>query len=180
MNKAEWKAEIEQQIKFDPDYIPSFKTTIIVLSEILEERDRVHDEYERTGANPTIIFKTDRGSENPKPNPLLKQWNELNTTALAYLRDLGITPAGLRKLQGQLPKHEPKRNFFEEFEQLCNEDEEEKEKPKTDREIREEKAAQMGLSLQEYDRWYQEQYFKKSSGKIPEDSIFADESEDNK
>ena len=122
MNKAEWKTLIEQQIKFDPDYIPSFQTTIIILSEILEERDRVHDEYERTGANPIIIFESDRGAKNPKPNPLLKQWNELNTTALAYLRDLGITPAGLRKLQGQLPKNEPKRSFQEIFEEMLEKD----------------------------------------------------------
>ena len=115
MNRAEWKTLIEQQIKFDPDYIPSFQTTIIILSEILEERDRVHDEYEKTGANPTIMFESDRGAKNPKPNPLLKQWNELNTTALAYLRDLGITPAGLRKLQGQLPKNEPKRSLADIF-----------------------------------------------------------------
>ena len=106
MNKEEWIAAITSQIKIDTDYISSFKTTISILSEILEERDRVYSEYLNAGAHPVIEFTSDRGAKNPKPNPLLKQWQELNTTALAYLRDLGITPAGLRKLQGQLPKNE--------------------------------------------------------------------------
>jgi hypothetical protein len=112
MTREEWKAQIESQIKVDPTYIPSFKTSIIILSEILEERDRVHEEYMNSGAHPVIEFTSDRGAKNPKPNPLLRQWNELNTTALAYMRDLGITPAGLRKLQGQLPTPEVKKSGF--------------------------------------------------------------------
>ena len=123
MNKEEWKSQIESQIKIDPDYISSFNTTITILSEILEERDRVHVEYLNSGAHPVIEFTSDRGAVNLKPNPLLRQWNELNTTALAYLRDLGITPAGLRKLQGQLPKNEVKKTFAEEFNEfLAKED----------------------------------------------------------
>lgn len=103
MNKSEWKIKLEEQIKYDHDYIPSFQTTINILSEILEERDRVYRIYEESGAQPVVNFTSDRGAINLKQNPLLRQWQELNSTALLYLRDLGLTPAGLRKLQGQLP-----------------------------------------------------------------------------
>lgn len=104
MNKTEWKQVIEDQIKFDKAYIPSFQTTITILSEILEERDRVYQTYLDSGAQPVVNFTSDRGAINLKQNPLLRQWQELNNSALAYLRDLGITPAGLRKLQGQFEK----------------------------------------------------------------------------
>ena len=107
MNKTEWKKVIEEQIKFDRAYIPSFQTTITILSEMLEERDRVYQTYLDSGAKPVVNFTSDRGATNLKQNPLLKQWQELNTAALAYLRDLGITPAGLRKLQGQFEKNGP-------------------------------------------------------------------------
>ena len=103
MNKDEWKIILEDQIKYDHDYIPSFQTTITILSEILAERDRVWKMYEDSGAQPVVNFTSDRGAINLKQNPLQKQWQELNSTALLYLRDLGLTPAGLRKLQGQLP-----------------------------------------------------------------------------
>ena len=104
MDKSKWKKRITKQIKIEHDYIASFQTTIEILAEILEERDRVYKAYIEDGAQPTIIFTTDRGQKNPKPNPLLTQWQDLNVTALQYLRDLGLSPAGLRKLQGQLPK----------------------------------------------------------------------------
>ena len=102
-----YKKAIKSQIKIDADYITSFETTIDILAQILEERDRVYKAYLDDGARPVVIFTTDRGAENYKPNPLLKQWHELNISALSYLRDLGLTAAGLRKLQGQLP--EPKQ-----------------------------------------------------------------------
>ena len=104
MTKEEWKAILEDQIKYDHAYIPSFQTTITILSEMLAERDRVWKMYEESGAQPVVNFTSDRGAINLKQNPLQKQWQELNSTALLYLRDLGLTPAGLRKLQGQLPK----------------------------------------------------------------------------
>ena len=111
MKRAQWEKAIKEQTKFDAEFIPSFKTTIKILAEILEERDNVHAEYVKGGARPVIEFTSDRGAVNLKPNPLLRQWQELNTTALAYLRDLGLTAAGLRKLQGQLPERKSKGGF---------------------------------------------------------------------
>ncbi len=108
MNKEEWKTALEGQIKFDHDYIPSFQTTIQILSEMLEERDRVYSQYIEEGARPVVEFVSDRGATNLKQNPLLRQWQEINTLCLSYLRDLGLTAAGLRKLQGSLPKEEYK------------------------------------------------------------------------
>ena len=116
MTKDEWKIEIENQIKFDHDYIPSFKTTIQILCEMLEERDRVYQQYIDTGAAPVVNFTSDRGAVNLKQNPLLRQWQEINTACLAYLRELGLTAAGLRKLQGQIPKERnDDDNFLDRF-----------------------------------------------------------------
>ena len=119
MKRTQWEKKLKSQIKFDAEYIPSFQTTIKILAEILEERDHVREEYIKDGSRPVTIFTTDRGSENLKPNPLLQQWQDLNKTAIVYLRDLGLTAAGLRKLQGQIPKNEPKtklEDFFKEIE----------------------------------------------------------------
>lgn len=106
MKRVEYKKRIKSQINIDVEFIPNFETSINILAEILEERDRVYKIYQEQGGQPVIEYESDRGAKNPKQNPLLKQWNDLNTTALQYMRDLGITPAGLRKLQGQLPKNE--------------------------------------------------------------------------
>lgn len=112
MKKADYKKRIKEQINFDAEYIPNFETTINMLCEILAERDRVYKLYQEQGGNPVIEYTTDRKATNPKINPLLDTWNKLNNTALSYLDKLGLTPAGLRKLQGQLPKNVSKSVGF--------------------------------------------------------------------
>ena len=131
MKRAQWEKKLKSQIKFDAEYIPSFQTTIKILSEILEERDNVYTAYQKDGARPVIEFTSDRGSVNMKPNPLLKQWQELNTSALAYLRDLGLTAAGLRKLQGQIPERK-KTQGFSKLEDFMKEIEDEEQATETD------------------------------------------------
>lgn len=147
MKRDQWEQTLKDQIKFDADFIPSFQTTIKILAEILEERDNVYSEYQKTGARPVIDFTSDRGAVNPKPNPLLRQWQELNTSALAYLRDLGLTAAGLRKLQGQIPERKGSGKGFSKLDDYFDMMYETSEKEqKNDHEL----AEEMGLSFEEY------------------------------
>lgn len=168
MNKDTWIETITGALMIAPDYIPAFQITIGICAEILEERDKVHDEYIKTGARPVIEFTSDRGAVNLKPNPLLKQWQELNTTALSYLRDLGITPAGLRKLQGQIPKEEEKKKGFSKLD--SNDDT--KKQAKAEGDSIKEKAAAKGMTEAEYLSWYQKEYNKSGCNIVPDDSIF--------
>ena len=46
-------------------------------------------------------------------NPLLVLWDDLNKSALAYWRDLGLTPAGLKKLN-EKAMQTPKKNALNE------------------------------------------------------------------
>lgn len=100
MTAKEYESSIKKQMQFDADTMKSFQTCIQICAQILEERDRVQAEYIAGGQRPVIEFTSDRGAVNLKTNPLLKEWQELNAQALLYLRDLGINPAGRRKLQG--------------------------------------------------------------------------------
>lgn len=90
-----------------------FLPVIETLANILEERDRAYKAYIDDGARPTIMRTSDRGSENPAKNPLLLAWMELNNQALTFYRDLGLTPAGLKKLNDSALKVEKKTSFAE-------------------------------------------------------------------
>ena len=79
-------------------YQQHFSPVVAALAEILEQRDRAYDEFIETGAKVVVDKVSDRGSVNKAKNPLLQTWNELNTTALAYWRELGLTPAGLKRI----------------------------------------------------------------------------------
>ena len=104
MKKDEWKKIIEDQIKVDKEYLPSFQTAITLLSEILEQREIVFDKYVSSGGEPVVTFVSDRKSENLKENPLLRVWKELTAEALQYLNALGLTASGLQKIQGRIPE----------------------------------------------------------------------------
>lgn len=98
MNKKQYQTRILTACKNVGTYKKSFNQVINTLSEVLEERDRVRKLYLADGAKPLVTTVSDRGAKNQRPNPLLKQWIELNNTALSFWRDLGLTPAGLKKI----------------------------------------------------------------------------------
>lgn len=113
MDKEYWKTYIRQQTKDVETYREAFESVIDTLASILEQRDITYDDYIESGEAPVIMWKSDRGAENLKENPRLKTWGELNTQALAYWRDLGLTPAGLKKINEQAMK-KPKRSALAE------------------------------------------------------------------
>lgn len=101
MNKDEWKRKIKNACKKARTYQPFFDSVIDTLAQIMEARDQAHDQYVLSGAHPTIIHTNKAKERNVTKNPILVMENELNTQALAYWRDLGLTPKGLRALSAE-------------------------------------------------------------------------------
>ncbi len=107
MNKKEWKKKIEQACNDAKTYKPFFDGVIDTLAQILETRDSVHEQYLENGAEPTIIKYTDRSNQpNVYKNPMLIMENDLNSQALAYWRELGLTAQGLKKLNVDIVKED--------------------------------------------------------------------------
>lgn len=93
-----WKRTIKRETKAVGTYRKSFDQMIDALSKILAERDRAYDQYLEEGAQTIVEKVSDRGAVNNVKNPLLVLWADLNRDALAYWRDLGLTPAGLKRI----------------------------------------------------------------------------------
>lgn len=102
MTQKQWENAIKTAIKKEGHYRPIFDRSIVILSEILFERDRIYTQFKDEGSQVLIDYESDRGSQNRRPNPLLKQWQELNNTALSYLKELGMTAGGLKKLKSDI------------------------------------------------------------------------------
>ena len=98
MTKTRWKKKILAACGEVGTYRPAFEPVIDTLAETLQRRDEVAAEYKKLGACPVIEYTNKGGSTNLCKNPLLIQWDDLNKSALAYWRDLGLTPAGLKKI----------------------------------------------------------------------------------
>lgn len=101
MKRGAWKNRIMKACRQAGTYEPYFDQTIKVLAEILEKRDEAEEEYKRLGSMPVIKHTNKAGKTNIVKNPALVVWDELNKSALAYWRDLGLTPAGLKKIRGE-------------------------------------------------------------------------------
>lgn len=104
MTKSRWKNKIKKMMNETGTYKPAFDSVIVMLSEILEQRDKTYEEFQENGGESCIEHISDRGSVSLVKNPYLVQWCELNRDALAYWRDLGLTPSGLKKINEDVMK----------------------------------------------------------------------------
>lgn len=80
---------------------------------MLERRDGLQEAYEQRGAVPIIPHTNKSGATNFEQNPLLRMINDLNRDALAYWRDLGLTPAGLKRIDESRMKNQENKKSFE-------------------------------------------------------------------
>lgn len=98
MTKKKWKELIENACRDAGTYKPYFDTAIDTLAGIMELRDKAQVNFRKGGSLITVEHTNKGGNTNIVKNPALTIIDDLNKTALAYWRDLGLTPAGLKRL----------------------------------------------------------------------------------
>ena len=108
MNVETWKTEIKRAANDIGTYKDAFDPVVDALAKILEQRDAVYEQYIAEGAHPIVKKTSDRGAVNDTKNPLLVIWDNLNGTALAYWKELGLTPAGLKRIKDGIAKEDSK------------------------------------------------------------------------
>jgi len=113
MTKEEWRVSIRSAAERVGTYRQEFDSVIDTLADILEQRDRAYQDFIDSGAETVITKISDRGAENIGKNPRLQIWSDLNTQALAFWRDLGLTPAGLKRIDEAAIKNEKKESALE-------------------------------------------------------------------
>lgn len=99
-NADTWERKITKACKEAGTYEPFFKLVIKQLSQVMEMRDKAKEQFEKSGGNPVVMHTNKAGHKNIVKNPALVVINECNQQALAYWRDLGLTPAGFKRLDG--------------------------------------------------------------------------------
>lgn len=101
MDKVYWVRKIKRDCKRAGTYKPFFDEVIKTLASILEERDQAAETWEKTGGKVIVAHTNKAGATNLEQNPALRLVNDLNRDALAYWRDLGLTPKGLKAINEQ-------------------------------------------------------------------------------
>ena len=98
MKKRAWKTKIKRACIEAGTYRPIFDYVIDTLAGILERRDAAAELLDDEETEMTVETTNKGGFTNMVKNPLLVIWDDMNKSALSYWRDLGLTPAGLKKL----------------------------------------------------------------------------------
>lgn len=98
MKAATWKKRIKAACEEAGTYRPFFDEIIATLAGILERRDEALRQYELSGGHVIVVHTNKSGAANLEQNPALRAINDMNRDALAYWRDLGLTPAGLKRI----------------------------------------------------------------------------------
>lgn len=106
MSKTKWKNLIKKRLAALGLQNDAYESTVESLAAILEQRDKTFEEFQQNGGKSVIEYTNKGGSTNMTKNPLLVLWDDLNKTALAYWRELGLTPSSYKKLTGTGAKQE--------------------------------------------------------------------------
>lgn len=104
MTAKQWKTKITKATKEAGTFRPFFVPAIDTLAGILEKRDAAEELFAASGGKVLVKHTNKAGATNIEQNPTLRLINDLNRDALAFWRDLGLTPSGLKKINEQAMK----------------------------------------------------------------------------
>ena len=113
MTAKTWRKKIVEAMQEVGTYRESFAGAIDTLAGILERRDKAQETFEASGGSVLVKHTNKGGATNIEQNPALVLINNLNRDALAYWRDLGLTPAGLKKIDDSAMKPKKKSALAE-------------------------------------------------------------------
>ena len=83
-------------------YKPYFDHVINTLAGILAKRDEAEEILDDENEELIVEQTNKSGFTNRVKNPAYSIWDDMNKTALNYWRDLGLTPAGLKKINEEV------------------------------------------------------------------------------
>lgn len=121
MDKNGYKRKITKACKDAGTYKPYFASAIETLADILEKRDNAEDNFRKLGGNTIVKHTNKAGASNIVKNPALVVIMDLNAQALAYWRDLGLTPSGLKRLNSSAIEQKKEISFENILASLTNE-----------------------------------------------------------
>lgn len=99
MTRGTWARRIRQACEDAGTYEEWYEDAIETLAQILENRDKAQKKFKEMGGSPVIERTNQRGITNTVKNPALVIINEMNAQALAFWRELGLTPKGFQAMQ---------------------------------------------------------------------------------
>lgn len=90
------KTKILKAMKQLDTYRPAFDSAIEVLASLLDRRDVALEKFAESGEEQVIELP----NKSLATHPYLKQAQECESLALSYMKELGLTASGYKKIKG--------------------------------------------------------------------------------
>ena len=100
MKKRAWKTRLKNACEQVGTYKPEFDITISLAASYAEQIDALEPEIAEEG--PVIEQTNKSGFTNIIKNPKVTVYDDLRKSFIACLRELGLTPAGLKKINEEV------------------------------------------------------------------------------
>ncbi len=103
--------EIKRKMIAVGTYNASFSYTIDALAKVLVDYATTVETFEKTGGNIVVEHTNKNGATNIVKNPLYLALEKLRDDIISYSRELGLTPAGLKRINQDGNKSQEKSNL---------------------------------------------------------------------
>lgn len=104
MDEKGYRRKIVADMKTVGTYRKEYDKTIEILAKTYVDMDRAREQFQESGGNIVVKHTNKNGSTNLAKNPYYLSIEGLRSDILIYNRELGLTPAGLKKINGESGK----------------------------------------------------------------------------
>lgn len=102
MDEKKAKSEITRYMKSLGIYKKEFTRAILILSKMLSDLAAAEQKFLDTGAEFVVEHTNKNGSTNLEKNPQYQVIENLRRDSIAVMRELGLTPQGLKRYNDKL------------------------------------------------------------------------------
>ena len=108
MTAEEYREEIIANMRSVGTYKPEFEKTVTNLAKLYVDMEEARKQFDASGGRLVVKHTNKGGSTNLVKNPCYVVIEGLQNHILLYNRELGLTPAGLRKIKGEITTDDKK------------------------------------------------------------------------
>lgn len=98
MTDRQYKNEIVKRMTALGIYRDEYMPTIMRTARLYSQCDHIEEQFEKSGGNTVIKYTNAGGASNLVKNPYLSARDEVYSQLLQHERELGLTPAALKKI----------------------------------------------------------------------------------
>lgn len=91
-------AKIEERLREIGTFRPEFTETIKRTASLYILHEKIKKQFKKEGEKAVVEYTTKTGATNMVKNPYLSALNDVSGQLLAHEKELGLTPAALKKI----------------------------------------------------------------------------------